>query len=74
MEWLVVTGEPRGRFQGVGVLNDTDTCTFVVDAWDGSHPTGGDAFGLRIFDCGLSGDRYQLPATPLLHGNVIVHP
>jgi len=74
MEWLVVTGEPRARFKGVGLVNGTLECKFEVDAWDasfGSSKT--DAFGLRLFACGGSTARYELAASPLIRGSIIVH-
>jgi hypothetical protein len=77
MDWLVVTGEPRGRFQGMGTINGGDVCKFVVDAWDASFAPGGvDAFGLRLFACGGASEvihRYNLPATPLTKGGIIIH-
>ena len=74
MDWLVVTGEPRGRFQGTGTINGGTACKFVVDAWDASFAPGGvDAFGLRIFSCAGGGDRYSLDATPLTKGSTIIH-
>jgi len=74
MDWLVVTGQPRAQFRGTGSINGTTVCKFDVDAWDGSlQPGNVDAFGLRIFSCAGGGDRYNLPATPLIKGSVIIH-
>ena len=74
MDWLVVTGQPRGQFQGTGTINGATVCKFAVDAWDASFAPGGvDAFGLRIFACGAGGDRYSLPPTPLTKGSIIIH-
>lgn len=80
MDWLVVTGEPRGRFQGNGKINGSTECKFVVDAWDGSYSdisvSNVDAFGLRLFACGGALDsvhRYWLEATPLTKGSIIIH-
>lgn len=70
--WLVITGEPRARFRGVGVLNGEVQCSYVVDAWDGSHPgAGGDAFGVQLFGCGGSGgSTYDLAAQALTRGDI----
>lgn len=74
MDWLVVTGVPRGQFQGTGTINGTTVCKFAVDAWDASSQPGSvDAFGLKIFACDGGGDRYNLPATPLTRGSIIIH-
>ena len=76
MDWLVVSGEPRGRFQGTGTINGSTVCKFVVDAWDGSFNGGVDAFGLRLFACGGAAadvHRYNLPATQLTRGSIIIH-
>ncbi|MEO8132126.1 MAG: hypothetical protein ABI822_33830, partial [Bryobacteraceae bacterium] len=74
MDWLVVTGQPRARFHGTGTVNGTEVCNFEVDAWAGSaQPDNVDAFGLKITACTNGGDRYVLPATPLTHGNIIIH-
>lgn len=78
MEWLVVTGEPRAIFRGEGTLDwswrGSFACKFEVDAWDGSFQPGGvDAFGLRIHSCAGVGNAYNLPATSLTTGNIIIH-
>ena len=74
MDWLMVTGEPRGQFQGTGTINGTTVCKFAVDAWDASYSASKvDAFGLRIFSCTGGGDRYSLPPTPLTKGSIIIH-
>ena len=74
MDWLVVTGEPRGVFRGTGTINGANVCKFEVDAWDGSFQPGNvDAFGLKIFSCASGGDRYSLSATALTQGSVIIH-
>ena len=74
MDWLVVTGEPRGQFQGTGTINGTTVCKFAVDAWDASYSASNvDAFGLKIFSCAGGGDRYSLPPTPLTKGSIIIH-
>jgi hypothetical protein len=73
MDWLVVTGEPRAKFHGVGTVNGTYTCNFEVDAWAGSFTGNVDAFGLKISSCSNGGDRYSLPATPLTKGSIIIH-
>ena len=74
MDWLMVTGEPRGQFQGTGTINGTTVCKFAVDAWDASFQPGNvDAFGLKIFSCAGGGDRYSLPPTPLTKGSIIIH-
>jgi len=73
MEWLVVTGEPRAQFRGEGTINGTTVCKFEVDAWDASlEPADVDAFGIKIFAC-PGGDRYNLPATALTQGSIIIH-
>lgn len=71
---LWVTDEPRARFQGVGLLNGSVQCSYLVDVWDGSHATaGGDAFGVRIFDCGGDGaSLYEFDAQPLTRGKIRV--
>jgi virginiamycin B lyase len=73
MDWLVVTGEPRAQFHGIGTINGTNVCNFQVDAWAGSYQGNVDAFGLTIFSCSNGGDRYRLPATPLTGGSIIIH-
>jgi hypothetical protein len=74
MDWLVVTGEPRAIFRGFGTINGATVCKFEVDAWDGSFSSSKlDAFGLKIFSCAGGGDRYNLAATPLKQGNIIIH-
>jgi hypothetical protein len=74
MDWLVVTGEPRGQFRGTGSINGATVCKFQVDAWDASfQPGNADAFGLKIFSCDSGGDRYSLAAVPLAKGSVIIH-
>lgn len=73
MDWLVVTGEPRAIFRGEGLLNSTTACKFEVDAWDGSGPGGGDAFGIKIFSCAGGGDRYRIEAAPITRGSIIIH-
>lgn len=74
MEWLVVTGEPRAVFRGIGVVEGSGTCRFEVDAWDGSLPdSGADGFGFRLFGCENGKDRYSLPAQPLTQGSIIIH-
>jgi len=74
--WLVVTSEPRARFQGTGNINGTTSCKFKADVWDGSYQPGNlDALGLEIYDCGgmFAGPRYELAVTPLLQGSAQVH-
>lgn len=73
MDWLVVTGEPRAMFRGIGTVNGTGECKFEVDAWDGSFSGNVDGFGLKIFSCAGGGDRYTLPARPLTRGSIIIH-
>lgn len=74
MDWLVVTGQPRAIFRGTGTINGATICKFEVDAWDASfQPGNADAFGLKIFSCSGGGDRYNLVATPLTHGSIIIH-
>jgi len=73
MDWLVVTGEPRAKFHGIGTVNGTNVCNFEVDAWAGSFTGNADAFGLKITSCSNGGDRYSLPATALTHGSIIIH-
>ena len=73
MDWLVVTGEPRAKFHGTGIVNGTNVCNFEVDAWAGSFTGNVDAFGLKISSCANGGDRYSLPATKLTKGNIIIH-
>lgn len=73
MDWLVVTGEPRAKFHGIGTVNGTYTCNFEVDAWAGSFTGNVDAFGLKISSCSNGGDRYSLPATALTKGSIIIH-
>ena len=73
MDWLVVTGEPRAKFHGVGTVNGTNVCNFEVDAWAGSFTGNVDAFGLKISSCSNGGDRYSLPATALTKGSIIIH-
>ncbi|WOJ92939.1 hypothetical protein R0135_14260 [Congregibacter variabilis] len=77
LEWLVVTGEPRGRFQGNGQLREKNTvmtCTFVVDAWDGTRKGEVDKFGIQIFGCSRPSlaERYKLDAIDLTSGNIII--
>ena len=72
MDWLVVTGQPRAIFRGTGTVNGTNLCNFEVDAWDGSF-SGDDAFDLKITSCAGGGDRYNLPATAVTKGNIIIH-
>ncbi len=72
MEWLVVTGEPRAQFRGMGVLNDETVCDFQVNAWDGSRD-GADAFGIDVTACEDGADRYQLEPTELVGGNIRIH-
>ncbi|MBI2681260.1 MAG: hypothetical protein HYX25_09680 [Candidatus Solibacter usitatus] len=73
MDWLVVTGQPRAKFHGIGTVNGTYTCNFEVDAWAGSFTGNVDAFGLKITSCSNGGDRYNLPATALTKGSIIIH-
>jgi hypothetical protein len=74
MDWLVVTGQPRAQFHGIGTVNGTNVCHFEVDAWAGSAQPGNlDAFGLKITSCASGGDRYILPATALNKGSIIIH-
>ena len=73
MDWLVVTGEPRAQFRGEGTINGATVCKFEADAWDGSYGTGNDAFGLKIFACTGGADRYNLSATALTKGSIVVH-
>ena len=74
MDWLVVTGEPRGQVRGTGTINGSTVCKFEVDAWDASYTSSNlDAFGLKIFACAVGGDRYRLPATPLTKGSILIH-
>ncbi len=73
MDWLVVTGEPRAKFHGTGTVNGTSVCDFEVDAWAGSFAGNTDAFGLKISSCSNGGDRYNLPATQLTQGSIIIH-
>lgn len=81
MEWLVVTGEPRAKFRGAGVLNKQFSCKFEVDAWDGSfvdsNGLSADAFGIRIYSCSgggdVNGNRYSIPATKLSGGSIVIH-
>ncbi len=80
MEWLVVTGEPKAMIRGEGLLNQTHTCKFHVEAWDGSYqaingPT--DAFGIEIGACtsggGPFGHRYRnRQAIPLSSGHIMI--
>lgn len=71
---LVVTGQPRAVFRGVGTINDGAVCKFEVDSWDGSFDSGVDAFGLKLHGCdtGIE-DRYLLGATPLTKGSITIH-
>jgi hypothetical protein len=74
MEWLVVTGEPRAKFRGVGVVDGEGTCRFEVDAWDGSlDASGQDGFGFRLFQCSAQESRYSVPAQPLRQGSIVIH-
>lgn len=73
MDWLVVTGEPRAQFRGEGTINGATVCKFAADAWDGSYGSGVDAFGLKIFACTGGVDRYDLSATALTKGSIVVH-
>jgi len=73
MDWLVVTGEPRAKFHGIGTVNGANVCNFEVDAWGGSFTGNVDAFGLKINSCSNGGDRYSLPATKLTKGSIIIH-
>ncbi len=75
MEWLVVTGEPRAMFRGLGLVNDTTLCRFEVDAWDASFGNGVDAFGLKLYACGPNSNqnRYTLSPTPISKGSIIIH-
>ncbi len=73
MDWLVVTGEPRAKFHGTGTVNGLSVCNFEVDAWAGSFTGNVDAFGLKISSCSNGYDRYNLPATRLTQGSIIIH-
>src|SRR5262249_55438861 len=80
MDWLVVTGEPRAQFHGLGTTDGTNVCQFTVDAWDKSYNSAGnkgDAFGINIYSCNHggsgNGDRYSIDATPLTNGTIIIH-
>lgn len=70
---LVVTGQPRAQFRGEGTINGTTRCKYEVDGWDGSYgPTRSDAFSVRIFPCDGGLDGFDLRATPLNAGEIIV--
>lgn len=81
INWLVVTGEPRAVFQGVGTVNGTFVCQYQATAWDSSFAKGGspkgDAFGIKIYGCTSGGDangnRYSIDAVPLTAGNILIH-
>ena len=73
MDWLVVTGEPRAKFHGIGTVNGVNVCNFEVDAWAGSFTGNVDAFGLKITSCSNGGDRYILSPTVLTKGSIIIH-
>lgn len=80
MDWLVVTGQPRGQFHGIGMINGSIVCQFAVDAWSKSFPTPSgqvDAFGMKVYSCNSGGDsmgsRYSIDATPLSSGSIIIH-
>jgi hypothetical protein len=71
---LVVTNEPRARYQGTGTINGGVVCSFTVDAWSGSFQPGNvDAFGLTITSCSSGGDRFNLPAAHTTRGSVKIH-
>ena len=78
MDWLVVTGESRAQFHGMGTVNETNFCQFQVDAWDKSFSASNlDAFGIKIYSCNSGGDAngnlYTVGATPLRNGSVVIH-
>jgi hypothetical protein len=74
MDWLVVTGEPRAKFRGEGTINGGPVCKFQVDAWDDSFGSDVDAFGIKIHGCDSgTEDRYDLLATPLTKGSIVIH-
>jgi hypothetical protein len=60
-------------FRGTGAINGANVCQFEVDACDGSFTGNVDVFGLKIVSCASSGDRYNLPATEVTKGNIIIH-
>ena len=75
-DFQVLSNGNHAQIQGTGTLNGTTSCKFAIDAYAASFPPNNvDAFGLRIFNCGGgSGDRYNLPATAVTKGNIVIHP